>query len=95
MAILKKKQAAQDPVKLSAADYERMGRELESLYMQVSPSRRLFITTAFVKGLMTGIGGVIGATVGIALLIWALSWFESIPLLGPFIDSIRSTIESY
>ncbi len=92
MATDKKQEQAN---KQTAKDYERMGRELESLYQNVSPNRRVFYRTALLKGVLAGMGGVLGATVGIALLIWVLSWFDSIPLLGPFIDSVLSTIESH
>ncbi len=75
-------------------EYEEMGRQIEALYNAVNPSKRVFYRMAFLKGILGGVGGVIGATVVIALLIWVLSLFGDVPLIGNFVDAIRRTIES-
>lgn len=77
----------------TAKEYEDMGRQLEALYNGVNPSKRVFYRMAFLKGVLGGVGGVIGATVVITLLIWILSLFGDVPLIGNFVDTIRSTIE--
>lgn len=48
----------------------------------------------FVRGMFFGAGGVIGATVFIAVILWFLSLFDTIPLIGPFFENVKSTIES-
>ncbi len=48
----------------------------------------------FVRGIFFGAGGVIGATVFIAILLWFLSLFDTIPLIGPLFENVKSTIES-
>lgn len=48
----------------------------------------------FVRGMFFGAGGVIGATVFIAILLWFLSLFDTIPLIGPLFENVKSTIES-
>lgn len=48
----------------------------------------------FIRGMFFGAGGVIGATVFIAVIIWFLSLFDTVPLIGPFVDNLTSTIES-
>lgn len=75
-------------------DYEQMGRQLESLYDAVRPRRQVVYRTAFFKGVFAGIGGVIGATIGVALLLWILSLFSEVPLIGNFFDQARDTIET-
>jgi gas vesicle protein len=40
-----------------------------------------------------GAGGVIGATLVVALLIWLLSLFDNVPLIGHFVETIRNTIQ--
>lgn len=79
--------------KKTAKDYEAMGRQIEALYDSVNPERTTFYKAAFLKGILTGVGGVIGATVVIALLLWVLTLFGDVPLIGDFIDMIRQTIE--
>lgn len=54
--------------------------------------RRLFIFS-FLKGMATGVGGVIGATVVIALLLWVLSLFSEVPFINHFTDQIQGQIE--
>lgn len=75
-------------------DYEQMGQQLESLYDAVNPNRRALYRTAFFKGIFTGVGSVIGATLVIALLLWLLSLFSELPLVGNFVDQVRGTIDS-
>lgn len=74
-------------------DYELMGKQLEALYDSVNPKRAVLYKTAFLKGVVTGVGGVIGATLVIALLLWLLSLFDSVPLIGGFVEAIRNTID--
>ena len=91
---MSKKKAEAKAEKLTVKDYEKLGRELESLYQAGVPSRRVFYRTAFIKGILTGMGGVLGATVGIALLLWILSLFNTVPFIVPITESIRSTVET-
>ncbi len=76
-----------------AKDYEQLGRIVasvyESGYLDAAKSYRM----SLLKGVMQGLGGVVGATVGIALLIWILSLFGELPLIGNFVDAVRRTIE--
>lgn len=89
----KQKQKSKPKKEKTVEEYEQMGRELEALYWSVHPNRGTFYRAAFLKGVLSGVGGVIGATVIIALLIWLLSLFDSVPLIGGFVDSIKHTIE--
>ena len=61
----------------------------ESGYMDTKKSLR----TSFLKGVAGGLGGVIGATVGVALLLWFLSFFSEVPLVGDFVKKVEYTIE--
>lgn len=70
-----------------------MGRELESMYEAVSPNRHVMYRTAFLKGIVSGVGGVIGATIVIALIIWILSVAGRVPLIGPFVDAVKHTLQ--
>lgn len=74
-------------------DYEQMGRQLEELYDAVRPERRALYWVSFWKGIFRGAGSVIGATLVVALMLWLLSLFSELPLIGNFMDSLRSAIE--
>jgi hypothetical protein len=76
------------------ADQQKLGAMIESMYDAVNPNRTLLYRTAFLKGLISGLGGIVGATVGIAVLIWLLSLFGQIPLIGHFVDSVKHTLQT-
>lgn len=83
----------QDDKPVNSKDYEKMGRMIESMYDAVNPNRKALYRTAFLKGIATGVGGVIGATVVIALVLWLLSLFTEVPLIGGFVESLQNTLE--
>lgn len=78
---------------LSSEQYENLGRIVASVYetgyLDAAKSYRM----SFMKGLFQGLGGVLGATVLVALLIWALSFFSEVPLIGRFTEQFQSTVE--
>lgn len=53
---------------------------------------RKFMWFSFLKGLMAGLGSVIGATLLVALLIYILKQIQLIPLVGDFIGNILEYI---
>ena len=90
MALFKRKQSKQDRQK----DYEKLGQQVAALYDSVNPDRAGLYRTAFLKGIVTGLGGVIGATVVIVILAWILSLLGQVPFVGPIFDNVKTTIES-
>lgn len=80
--------------KLSTKEYEQLGRQIEAIYDSVNPKKVALYKAAFIKGILGGVGGVIGATVVVALLLWFLSLFGSLPIIGGFLDTVQNTIES-
>lgn len=57
--------------------------------------RKSFYLHSFLRGLLAGAGTVIGATVLIALLLWILSFFDTVPLIGPTVDNVRHSIQEH
>lgn len=55
--------------------------------------RKSFYLHGFLRGVVAGAGTVLGATVLIALLLWFLSFFDTVPLIGPTVDHVRQSIE--
>lgn len=74
-------------------DYEALGMQVAALYDHINPDRKGLYRTAFLKGIVTGLGGVIGATVVIVILAWILSLLGQIPFIGPIFESVENTIQ--
>lgn len=75
-------------------DYERLGQVLEDIYLTGYADRKKLLKMSFLKGLAAGFGGVIGATIVVALLMWVLARFQQVPLIGRFFDKAENTIQS-
>lgn len=79
--------------KLSKKQYEELGRIVASVYetgyLDAAKSYRM----SFIKGMFRGLGSVVGATILVALLLWVLSLFNEIPLLGNIVDKVETSIE--
>lgn len=88
----KKDKSNEEPPR-TKRDYEKLGKELVSLYDTVNPNRAAVYRTALMRGLLMGFGSVLGATLVVALLLWVLSLFNNIPLVGGFLESIQNTVE--
>lgn len=74
-------------------DYEQLGRMLANIYESGYVDRGQTYKMSFLKGLAAGFGGVIGATIVVALLLWGLSFLDQVPLVGRFTERVRTTIE--
>lgn len=79
---------------LTEEDYQQLGKQVVDLYDTLTPNRTAVYRGSFLKGAAGGLGGVVGATLGVALLLWILSLFGQIPFVGHFIDVVRHTIQS-
>ncbi len=75
-------------------DYINLGKQVMVLYDHINPDRTGLFRTAFLKGIFTGVGSVVGATIVIALLAWLLSVLGHVPFIGPITDNVRGTIEN-
>ena len=63
--------------------------ELIRIYKK--PGKFLFFS--FMKGIMMGLGSVLGATVVVALLVYLLSKVSFVPIVGEFISDIIGQLE--
>ena len=75
-------------------DYAELAKQLVLLSDSTNPNRLRIYRTSFLKGLVSGVGGVIGATVVIALLVYVLSFFNSVPGVGPIVRNLNNTIQT-
>lgn len=86
--MLKKKKPSKE------ISYEQLGRMLESIYESGYIDHNKTYKMSFLKGIAAGFGGVIGATIIVALLIWVLNLFDQVPLLGPLTHKIQHTVQT-
>jgi chromate transport protein ChrA len=80
--------------KKSKEEYEELGRRLENIYLTGYINRKEMLKWSFIKGIVTGFGGVLGATILIGLLLWILSLFDNIPLVGPVFDGLKDAVQT-
>jgi hypothetical protein len=78
---------------LSSKDYEKLGRLLESVFESGYYNHKRVYRINFARGLFFGLGSVLGGTIVLAILLWALSLFSEIPIIGNFVDAIETTVE--
>jgi hypothetical protein len=83
--------------KKSGVNYERLGKAVEDAlildYIYVLHSTRRQVWSSFVRGVFAGLGGVVGATVGVAVLVALLQLFGGFPLIGQYIQDLAHTIQ--
>ncbi len=78
----------------SPKDYERFGRYMADVYESGYINRKRMYYASFVKGILLGFGGVVGATVVVGLLLWGLSLFSEVPFIGDIAKNLESTINT-
>jgi len=83
--------------KLDKQDYEKLGKAVEAAlfkeYIQMLRSTRRQIWSSFVRGIFTGLGTVIGATLVVALLLWVVSLFVTVPFIGEFFRTLGNALK--
>ncbi len=75
-------------------DYEKLGRLLFAIGQTGTSNRKKLYRIAFWKGIWGGLGGVIGATIVVALLLWLFSILGRVPLIGPSIQYVEQTLSA-
>src|SRR6266576_2154910 len=82
----------------SKINYERLGKAVEDAlildYIYVLHSTRRQVWSSFMRGLFAGLGGVIGATVGVAVLVGLLQLFGGAPVVGQWFQQLGHTIQN-
>ena len=75
---------------------ERAGQKafIEELFNDIYAHRLRIYVVNFIRGVSFSVGGIIGATVVIALLLWILSLFSNVPVIGNFFHQTQETIQS-
>jgi hypothetical protein len=58
-------------------------------------SLRTILLVSFFKGLASGLGWILGATILVSLLTYVLSQIEFIPILGEWVSQLIIEIKSF
>lgn len=81
-----------NPKQLTEKEYENLGRVLEQIvqkdYIDVVLNKRKLMWVSFLKGLASGFGAFLGATIVVGALLWFLSLFDSVPFINTVKDSL-------
>lgn len=76
---------------------EALTQEVERLnqhrFIRVQNSMWRLILFQFIRGLAFGLGSVFGATILVSILVWWLSQFEFLPIVGDWASEIVKQIE--
>lgn len=87
----------ENPDPKTGVDYEKLGRDLEGVlirdYINLLGSPRQQITRAFVRGIFTGLGTIIGATVVLSLIIWILTQLIGVPVIGQYFEDLGRQLD--
>lgn len=70
-----------------------MSATLNELFQDMYAHRWQVYRMNFVRGLVFGFGSVLGATLVVAILVWAMSLFNHVPLIGDFVDAAKQSIQ--
>lgn len=92
MDIFKRKKKKQEK-DIVARNHKDIAKALEILFASEYMDRKTLYIQNFLRGMAFSAGGVLGATLLIGLLIWILSLFDQIPLIGPLFENTRETIQ--
>lgn len=82
-------------VKKIAHDQEMGARRtiIEEMFNDYYKERRSIYLTNFFRGIFFGLGSVLGGTIVVALIVWIMSFFVNIPLVGPTVQQVNDKIE--
>lgn len=81
-----------DDSSLSASDYERIGRDIETVVARGHRNVKRFVLFNFLRGVATGVGAIVGATLVVTFILWLLSILGEIPFIGDVFEILRNSI---
>lgn len=66
---------------------------LEELFNDLYANRKRIYKLNFIRGVLFGAGSAVGGTIVIALIVWILSLFVNLPVIGELFEGAQHTIE--
>jgi len=77
-----------------ASDAQLSAKALEALLATGYIDKKRLYLENFLRGVFFSIGTILGATIGIALLLWILSLFNNVPLVGDVVKNVQQSVNS-
>ena len=74
-------------------DYERLGRTMESIFEGGYMNHHRVYKINFVRGIFFGLGSVLGGTLVVAAILWILTLFGDLPLIGDLARQIKEAVQ--
>ena len=65
---------------------------LDELFQDFYYERRKIYRVNFFRGIFFGLGSALGGSLVVALLLWVLSFFVALPLIGNYAQNARDTL---
>ena len=80
-------------------EIKKLSEAIKSLnnnnFFKIYNSTKKILFISFLKGLASGLGWIIGATILVSLLTYILSQIEFIPILGDIVSQLIQEIEAF
>ena len=80
-------------------EIKKLSESIKSLHnsniFKIYNSTKKILFISFLKGLASGLGWIIGATILVSLLTYILSQIEFIPILGDIVSQLIEEIEAF
>lgn len=85
---------AKEIKKMTAKDYEKLGRSLEHILLSGYLSKRRFFAYTFLRGVVYGIGLFIGGTIVVGIVMSILVQFQDALIIGDFVKKIVEIVQN-
>lgn len=93
----KSQKSSNNAVSRSGVDYEKLGRSVEETlvkdYIELLHNTKRQIWSSLLRGIFAGLGSVVGATLGVAILLAVLQMFGGAPFIGHYFRDIGQTVQ--
>lgn len=66
---------------------------LEEIFNDLYDSRPRIYKLNFIRGILFGAGSALGGTLALALIVWILSLFVNLPVIGDLFENAQQSIE--
>ena len=86
-------------MKKSENSLDKLNKSIKELnehyFFKMHSSFWKVLSISLIRGLLSGLGWVLGATILVSLLTYTLSQIEFIPILGEWVSQLINEIESF
>jgi hypothetical protein len=79
--------------KMTDAKRIEFAKQLEDFYQASHADLKKILTSAFLKGVATGLGVFLGGTIVVGLLLWLLSQFSGLPFIGDISKAAEHSVQ--